>query len=651
MRSVSLRWLTGVLVATLCLLGAPAGRVTAQEKVKPAEGTEEPSAVDQAPNPAVEAVLAANQEAALYDTQAATLTSSAPIVIPATGTGGGLTGVSAPYPAQITVSGLPTAIGRLEVRLNHLTHTFPGDLDILLVGPGGQNVMLMSDVGQDGDIEGVFLTFSDGAPALTNAQIVSGTYAPTNTANDALPAPAPAAPHGTSLAGFIGTNPNGLWSLYVYDDAGADVGRLYGFSLIITPLSTNATPTAIIDLSTVESSIVVSSLPRPITKVTVGFYLTHTFDADLDISLVAPDGTVVLLTSDNGGGGDNYGSACTPAGRTTFDDAAPTLVTAGVAPFVGTFKPEGSLAVLNAKSANGTWRLRITDDLGADVGTLQCWSLALGTEEPVQPPTALSVTNITGNVVTFRWTASPAGPPPDSFVFEGGVTPGQVLASVPTGVPALTLSVPNGAFFVRVRGIAGGVSSGASNELPIYVNVAALPSAPSNLLLTRNGSALELTWRNTFEGAAPTSLVLDVTGSITASLPLPVSEHFAYNGVPAGAYNFTVRAVNGAGTSAPSNVRSASFPSATCSAVPQVPANFRAYNIGSTVYVDWDPPGIGAAISYYVLNVTGALAATIPTPTRALSGAVGPGTYNLTVASVNACGSSPNSAVKSVTVP
>ncbi len=192
------------------------------------------------------------------------------------------------------------------------------------------------------------------------------------------------------------------------------------------------------------------------------------------------------LTSDNGGGGDNYGSACTPAGRTTFDDAAPTLVTAGVAPFVGTFKPEGSLAVLNAKSANGTWRLRITDDLGADVGTLQCWSLALGTEEPVQPPTALSVTNITGNVVTFRWTASPAGPPPDSFVFEGGVTPGQVLASVPTGVPALTLSVPNGAFFVRVRGIAGGVSSGASNELPIYVNVAALPSAPSNLLLTRN---------------------------------------------------------------------------------------------------------------------------------------------------------------------
>ena len=650
MRGVSLRLLTGVVVATLCLLGSPAGRVDAQEKAKPAEG-EGASVADEGPNPAVEALLAANQEAALYDTHAATVTSSAPIIIPATGTGGGLTGVAGPYPAQITVSGLPTAIGRLEVRLNHLTHTFPADLDILLVGPGGQNVMLMSDVGGGGDVEGAFLTFSDGAPAVSATQIVSGTFSPTNAGVDALPAPAPASPHGTSLAAFIGTNPNGLWSLYVYDDAGVDVGRLYGFSLIISPLSTNSTPTAITDLSTVESSIVVSGLPRPITKVTVGFYLTHTFDGDLDISLIGPDGTAVELTSDNGGAGDNYGTACTPTGRTTFDDAAATAITAGVAPFAGSFRPEAPLTAFNTKAANGTWKLRITDDAGLDVGSLACWTLAITTTEPVQPPTALSVTNITGNVVTFRWTPSPAGPAPTSFVFEGGVTPGQVLASVPTSVPALTLSVPNGAFFVRVRSFEGGIPSGASNELPIYVNVAALPSAPSNLLLTRNGSALELTWRNTFEGAAPTGLVLDVSGSIVASLPLPVSEHFAFNGVPAGSYNFTVRAVNGAGTSAASNVRSATFPSATCVGIPAVPANFRAYRIGSTVFVDWDPPGVGAAISYYVLNVTGALAATIPTPLRALSGAVPPGTYNLTVASVNACGSSPNSAVQSVTVP
>jgi hypothetical protein len=41
----------------------------------------------------------------------------------------------------------------------------------------------------------------------------------------------------------------------------------------------------------------------------------------------------------------------------------------------------------------------------------------------------------------------------------------------------------------------------------------------------------------------------------------------------------------------------------------------------------------------------------VPTPLRALSGTVPPGTYNLSVEAVNACGSSPSTAVKSVTVP
>lgn len=631
------------VVCAVVLSGAPA---LAQERKKAAQPD---VASDQRPDPLAAAAAAANELAAgmLALEAADTVTSGLPIVIPATGTAG----VAGPYPAQITVSGLPTSIGRLEVRLNHLAHTFPSDLDILLVGPGGQNVMLMSDVGGASDVEGVFLTFADGAPALTSAAITSGTYSPTNTANtDVLASPAPPGPHGTALASFIGTNPNGLWSLYVFDDLAGDVGRLYSFSLIITPQYSNSTPLPVLDVATVESTIAVSGLLRPLSKVTVAMYVTHTFDADLDVSLIAPDGTVVELTTDNGGSGDNYGSSCTPAGRTTFDDAAATAVIAGAAPFVGTFRPEGALAALNGRAANGTWRLRITDDLGGDVGTLQCWSIALTTAEPVQPPSALTVSNIVGNLVTFKWVASPAGPAPTSFVFEGGITPGQVLGSVSTGVPALTLSVPNGTFFVRVRAVSGVQTSNPSNELPIYVGVAVPPSAPRNLLLTSNGATLDLTWRNTFDGAAPTGLILDVGGAITTSVPLPVTERFSYTGVPGGAYTFAVRAVNAAGTSAASNPRTATFPSA-CSALPQVPANFRAFAIGSTISVDWDPPGIGGAVNYYVLSVTGAFAATLPTPERALSGSVPAGTYNLSVVSVNACGSSASTSVASVTIP
>jgi hypothetical protein len=60
-----------------------------------------------------------------------------------------------------------------------------------------------------------------------------------------------------------------------------------------------------------------------------------------------------------------------------FDDEAATSITAGAAPFSGSFRPEGSLATLDGKTANGTWRLRVADDANIDTGTLQAWSATL----------------------------------------------------------------------------------------------------------------------------------------------------------------------------------------------------------------------------------------------------------------------------------
>lgn len=141
--------------------------------------------------------------------------------------------------------------------------------------------------------------------------------------------------------------------------------------------STNV-PMTINDVATQESTLSVSGLVAPVTKVTVAFHLTHTFDNDLDIYLIGPDGTQVELTTDNGGAGNDFGTSC--GSRTVFDDAAAVSVVGQAAPFVGTFRPEGALSTFNGKSgaaANGTWRLRIVDDLGGDVGVLQCWSLTI----------------------------------------------------------------------------------------------------------------------------------------------------------------------------------------------------------------------------------------------------------------------------------
>jgi len=146
-------------------------------------------------------------------------------------------------------------------------------------------------------------------------------------------------------------------------------------------LFTNNTFLTIPDATFVNSTNVVSGISGPIAKVKVSVYLTHPNDGDLALRLIAPDGTLVVLSDFNGGPGDNYGADCSPGNYTVFDDAAATSITAGSPPYVGTFRPEGSLASLIGKSGpnvNGNWRLQIEDDVfGGGTGTLRCWVLEI----------------------------------------------------------------------------------------------------------------------------------------------------------------------------------------------------------------------------------------------------------------------------------
>src|SRR5690606_28795897 len=54
-------------------------------------------------------------------------------------------------------------------------------------------------------------------------------------------------------------------------------------------------------------------------------------------------------------------------------------ITAGTAPFSGTFVPEGNLANIYTEESNGNWALTIVDDANQDGGTLNSWSLELCT--------------------------------------------------------------------------------------------------------------------------------------------------------------------------------------------------------------------------------------------------------------------------------
>jgi len=152
-------------------------------------------------------------------------------------------GPSKQYPAAITVSGFNRGrIKDVNVRIPAFFHDFPRDVDLLLVGPKGQQAIIFSDVGGDTPTPSQRdVTLDDEATQVLTATdaLVSGTFKPTNIGNDdEFPAPAPAlsATIGSALSVFDGTNPNGVWQLFLVDDGAEDGGVLLapGWTLTIT---------------------------------------------------------------------------------------------------------------------------------------------------------------------------------------------------------------------------------------------------------------------------------------------------------------------------------------------------------------------------------------------------------------------------------
>src|SRR5438552_11498966 len=137
-----------------------------------------------------------------------------------------------PYPSNISVAGLSGKLTKVRVGLNNRSHPRPSDIDILLVGPGGQSVLLMSDAGGGTAVNNVYLAFDDNASTSvpSSTGISSGTYKPTDVSDgsvDFFPAPAPQPPFANALGVFT-SSPNGIWSLYVVDDQVGNGGTITG---------------------------------------------------------------------------------------------------------------------------------------------------------------------------------------------------------------------------------------------------------------------------------------------------------------------------------------------------------------------------------------------------------------------------------------
>jgi uncharacterized delta-60 repeat protein/uncharacterized repeat protein (TIGR01451 family) len=242
-------------------------------------------------------------------TTTTTFSNSAPVAIRDNTTGD-------PYPALINVSGVGGSISQATISVSNITHSYSGDIDALLVSPAGANVVFFSDAGGV-PLNNVSFTFSDTAANTIPATgpISSGTYQPYNAGPDFFPAPAPAAPYGTNLAVFNGSNPNGLWSLYVADDSAGDLGTINGGWYLRLTTANPVVPSA-------DLAVALTAAPNPVIVLS---NLTYT----ITVTNFGPGGATNTVLTNVLPAGATFLSAATATGSAATNAAGALIWTVG----------------------------------------------------------------------------------------------------------------------------------------------------------------------------------------------------------------------------------------------------------------------------------------------------------------------------------
>jgi subtilisin-like proprotein convertase family protein len=303
-----------------------------------------------------------------------------PVSTPSTGPAQAISDVGTPtVTSTITVAGAPAVLRDVDV-LTNITHAHTADLRITL-SHDGKTVVLKNPTLLGGDAPGATpwadtfagTVWDDSAddPASDHRFTAPGAVTPLN----------PVQP----LGAFIGTNPNGAWTLTVEDtDTGAG-GALNNWALTIaglneappltTTVATQPTPVTISDNATANSQLTVTGAAS-LWDVNLATNIDHTAPGDLVVTL-AHLGKTVTITSNNGADDDNVFGGAT---GTLWDDSALTPAILGTyqANITETpLSPEEALAAFAGLNPNGVWTLSVEDTATADTGTLKGWSLAV----------------------------------------------------------------------------------------------------------------------------------------------------------------------------------------------------------------------------------------------------------------------------------
>lgn len=151
-----------------------------------------------------------------------------------------------------------------------------------------------------------------------------------------------------------------------------------GISTCRAPLTATDTPIVIGALGTqTYTSVIPVTENLPVTGIKVKVDIKHSWVRDIELVLVSPMGTRVLLSSNNGNDfEENYTN-------TFFDQDAAVSITNADAPFTGTFRPEEELSQMYGEMSAGNWTLEVKDLFDGDGGSIDEFSLELCLSSPL----------------------------------------------------------------------------------------------------------------------------------------------------------------------------------------------------------------------------------------------------------------------------
>lgn len=185
----------------------------------------------------------------------------------------------------------------------------------------------------------------------------------------------------------------------------------------VTPTSTgnynktwsNNTPVAVVSNATRNSPIVASCLnPNDWSIVRVCMNISHTWMSDMQVRLVAPNGTLINLANRIGGSNSGYVNTC-------FTNGGNPRVNTGAYPYTGDWTPQqnpGDFSGFTGFDPNGTWNLRVNDDTGGDDGTIENWTITFQSKNGIK-----SYTWTPGGSLSNATIANPTASPITSTLY------------------------------------------------------------------------------------------------------------------------------------------------------------------------------------------------------------------------------------------